>query len=134
MAGELVAWARVHPHDFALMYGTPVPGYSAPPETVGAAALVAAPFFRVLAEAPADLPAADSPVEILSPGLRAQAAAFSTGVEPAPSPARVVALFAAFAQLVGLITLELGGHLVGSFDPADEFAAHVIRSLGQALD
>ena len=28
------AWARAHPHDYALLYGSPVPGYAAPQDTI----------------------------------------------------------------------------------------------------
>src|SRR5215467_13783584 len=31
------AWALVHPHEYALLYGSPVPGYRAPEETIGPA-------------------------------------------------------------------------------------------------
>src|SRR3954447_22391926 len=34
------AWALTHPHEYALLYGSPVPGYTAPPDTVPAAARV----------------------------------------------------------------------------------------------
>ena len=27
-------WAIEHPHDYALLYGTPIPGYAAPEDTV----------------------------------------------------------------------------------------------------
>ena len=31
------AWAVANPHEYALVYGSPVPGYRAPPDTVPAA-------------------------------------------------------------------------------------------------
>ncbi len=31
------AWALDRPHEFALLYGSPVPGYAAPPDTIGPA-------------------------------------------------------------------------------------------------
>src|SRR4051812_10674543 len=34
------AWALAHPHEYALLYGSPVPGYAAPADTVPAAARV----------------------------------------------------------------------------------------------
>ena len=33
-------WARANPHEYALIYGSPVPGYQAPRDTVGPAARV----------------------------------------------------------------------------------------------
>jgi len=41
-------WARDHPHEYALLYGSPVPGYSAPQDTVPAAARVAVVLGRVV--------------------------------------------------------------------------------------
>src|SRR6188472_658153 len=38
-AGRAVrTWAVAHPHEFALLYGSPVPGYEAPPDTIAPAA------------------------------------------------------------------------------------------------
>jgi AcrR family transcriptional regulator len=34
-------WALTHPHEYALLYGSPVPGYSAPQDTTGPAGRVA---------------------------------------------------------------------------------------------
>ena len=34
------AWAHAHPHEYGLLYGSPVPGYAAPPDTIPAAARV----------------------------------------------------------------------------------------------
>ena len=35
-------WALAHPHEYALVYGSPVPGYQAPEQTIGPASRVAA--------------------------------------------------------------------------------------------
>ena len=47
LGSALRDWALARPHEFQLIYGTPVPGYVAPPETIPAAAAVAAPFLDV---------------------------------------------------------------------------------------
>lgn len=44
-------WALEHPHQYALVYGTPVPGYAAPAETVGAAVRLWGVVARVLVAA-----------------------------------------------------------------------------------
>src|ERR1700685_3333133 len=44
-------WALAHPHEYALIYGSPVPGYRAPEATIGPAARVPLAFARVLAAA-----------------------------------------------------------------------------------
>jgi AcrR family transcriptional regulator len=43
--------ALAHPHEYALLHGSPVPGYSAPQDTVGPAMRDALVFGRVIADA-----------------------------------------------------------------------------------
>src|SRR6476619_476241 len=45
------AWALAHPHEYALLYGSPVPGYQAPEDTVPAASRVGVVLGRILADA-----------------------------------------------------------------------------------
>jgi AcrR family transcriptional regulator len=47
------AWALVHPHEYALLYGSPVPGYRAPEATIGPASRVTEGFVAQLREAAA---------------------------------------------------------------------------------
>lgn len=106
----LRAWARSVPHEFQLIYGTPIPGYVAPPETVPAAAAVAEPFLRL---APRSAPDAfDDPV------LADQFGALGTTF-PDADGAGLAAVLAELAALIGFISLELSGHFVGTADPAD---------------
>src|ERR1700722_18203747 len=44
-------WARARPHEYALIYGSPVPGYEAPPQTVAPAGRVPMVLGGLLAEA-----------------------------------------------------------------------------------
>ncbi len=48
------AWARAHPHEYALLYGSPVPGYQAPRDTVPAASRVGVVLGRILGDAARD--------------------------------------------------------------------------------
>ena len=110
-------WAIDRPHEFQLIYGTPIPGYVAPPETVPAAAAVAAPFLEVAKGVGAP--------PFARPALVRQMSAFVevTG----GSGEATAAVVAELGALVGLVTLELGGHLVGSADPADELFRALLR-------
>lgn len=121
LAAALRDWARSAPHEFQLIYGTPVPGYQAPPETVPAAAAVAAPFLQVGEYASVQgfrsrrLTSQMDALVDLVPGLQRSVAA---------------AILAELAALVGAVSLELAGHLVGSADPADHlFDALVERQV-----
>ncbi len=104
------SWARSRPHEFQLIYGTPLPGYVAPPETVPAAAAVAAHFLRVGAAAPV----AGFGGELLR-GQMGDLVADGLAGESSGA----AAVLAELAALVGFVTLELGGHLVGTADPGD---------------
>jgi AcrR family transcriptional regulator len=44
-------WALAHPHEYALIYGSPVPGYSAPETTIPAAARVGVLLIGIVRDA-----------------------------------------------------------------------------------
>ena len=126
-------WARSNPHEYALIYGSPVPGYRAPEATIGPAARVPLAFVGIIrgALAAGEFTAVDEALPVtgvlaeqadeLSAALaRSAAAAESPGL---PLDALVRAVIA-WAQLFGMISFELFGQFVGSFEPADALFAH----------
>jgi AcrR family transcriptional regulator len=140
-------WALERPHEYALIYGSPVPGYRAPEATIGPAARVPLAFVGVLADAIADgeiaVPAdgevaAPAPApERLTGELAEQATALqaalaldasAVGANAVP-PAMLVRGVIAWTQLFGMISFELFGQFVGSFEPADAFFAHAAGEL-----
>lgn len=110
-------WGREFPHEFQLIYGTPVPGYVAPPDTVPAAESVAQFFMSVAA--PARIPGFEAPRLV----RQMRPYADSAGLEPSG----VAATIAEIAALVGFISLELAGHFVGTADPADHLYAALLQ-------
>src|SRR5918992_932508 len=44
-------WARAQPHRYALLYGSPVPGYAAPDDTVSSAARITGAILAILHDA-----------------------------------------------------------------------------------
>ncbi len=122
LATRLRAWAVEFPHEFQLVYGTPIPGYAAPPETIPAAAAVARGFLEAGARRPVE--------GFGDPELTAQLTMVVEAV-PGVQAAGVAAVLAELAALVGFVGLELSGHFVGLADPADRlFAALVERQVG----
>jgi AcrR family transcriptional regulator len=103
-------WARSVPHEFQLIYGTPIPGYRAPPETIPAAAAVVAPFLAVAG--------GSTPSAFRAPVLMGQFQALADDL-PGANPAGVAAVVTELAALVGFVGLELAGHFVGVADPGD---------------
>jgi AcrR family transcriptional regulator len=125
-------WARANPHEYALIYGSPVPGYRAPPETVGPAGRVALVIGGVLTDAwRADRrrPAAGADRATLTQPLAGQAERVAMVIAPGV-PAPVVArTMIAWTQLFGMISFELFGQLVGSADPADAFFSYAVDQM-----
>ena len=48
LAGAIRSWAFAHPHDYSLVYGSPVPGYRAPPATIAPAERVSLVALRII--------------------------------------------------------------------------------------
>nr|WP_042191954.1 TetR/AcrR family transcriptional regulator [Kibdelosporangium sp. MJ126-NF4]CEL20394.1 Transcriptional regulator, TetR family [Kibdelosporangium sp. MJ126-NF4]CTQ97619.1 Transcriptional regulator, TetR family [Kibdelosporangium sp. MJ126-NF4] len=120
-------WARAHPHEYSLIYGSPIPGYQAPQDTVAAAARVPLLLLRILDEA--ELKPAFDAAAPLPPGLAAQLAELD--IEPEMDPELLSRAIVVWSQLFGMLSFELFGQFVGSVNPTDAFFAHAI---GQMAD
>src|SRR6478609_7348364 len=126
-------WALAHPQEYALIYGSPVPGYRAPQATIDPAARIPIAVFRPqldgwragVVNMPDDLP--------LTAGLTGQLEAVAAAVAPDLPPAMVGAAIRIWIQLFGMISFELFGHLVGSVDPADEFFEREVDAMAARL-
>jgi AcrR family transcriptional regulator len=102
-------WAIEHPHEYALIYGSPVPGYRAPQDTIGPATRLTMVLGRILQDGAATLAPTDSsppaPAAVLADATRLRDAAFPG----APVDLMVRGLIAR-THLFGAISLELFGH------------------------
>ncbi|MEO5901588.1 MAG: TetR-like C-terminal domain-containing protein, partial [Ilumatobacteraceae bacterium] len=104
------SWAIANPHEWALLYGTPVPGYAAPQDTIDPAALAPLAFLRVVAESVAAGTVRSIPTT-LPRGVRADFAKLrGDAVLDVPDDVLARAL-GAWAALFGSVNLELFGHL-----------------------
>ncbi|GAA5111493.1 TetR/AcrR family transcriptional regulator [Pseudonocardia adelaidensis] len=100
-------WAVAHPHEYALIYGSPVPGYAAPEVTVGPAARVGVVLCRVLADGVASGVVDSGPDgagDVLAPHI-----AEDLGLPPELAARAVLA----WSSLFGGISFELFGHTHG---------------------
>jgi AcrR family transcriptional regulator len=100
-------WAVAHPHEYALIYGTPVPGYAAPEATIAPAARVALVLCRVLADA---LAAGTLTVEVNDAPEAAAALAGDVATGLGLPPAVAARAVLAWSSLYGAISFELFGH------------------------
>ena len=130
-AGRAVrGWALAHPADYALVYGSPVPGYHAPPErTVGPATRVPSLLTVLLHDievAGAALPVGElPPPRALLPDLKA----ISKQMDATVAPELLARGLAAWMALFGMVSFELFGQLHNVIDARDAHFEHQLRRL-----
>jgi AcrR family transcriptional regulator len=126
-------WALAHPHEYGLIFGSPIPGYTAPPGTV-------APASRV------PLQLGDLLVDLMSEG------AYEVGAYPEPSAAVQHALdpvqavmpagvpsdllvrgLMAWTYLFGALSFEVFGHRHNVISDHAAFFDHEVRRLASML-
>ena len=121
-------WAVEHPHEYALVFGAPVPGYAAPEDgpTHEAGMRFGAVFLEVFSAVHATTHFSAPPVEHRTPELEAALSAWKDGPAPLP-PGAMQVFLACWSRLHGMISLEVFGHLgwVGLSEPEDLFRAHI---------
>ncbi|MGZ8770472.1 MAG: TetR/AcrR family transcriptional regulator [Aeromicrobium sp.] len=132
-------WALSHPGDYALLYGSPVPGYAAPQDTIPAATRVTLALVRIVTDAHeggADIRPAPANVPVGVESLMQDALDYlgALGITPA-GPAAEIALrsISAWSAIFGTISFELFGHLVGSVSDYDAYFQQVIIRLTDDL-
>ena len=129
-------WALATPSLYALVYGSPVPGYAAPPETVVPATRVTQRLAALVQDA---LASGDSTVgppalDAAAPVSREAAQGLSPLVEflgPGTSPEWAVRALMAWTWLFGAVSFELFGQLTGAVLAGDReqvFDAEVERA------
>ncbi|MET7730095.1 TetR/AcrR family transcriptional regulator [Streptomyces sp. NPDC005402] len=125
-------WSLDHPHEYALIYGSPVPGYTAPQTTVPPAARVGLLLIGIVRDAHhgpgglAELPAV--------PGeLHAEADRIATDLAPDLPSQAAAALVVAWAQLFGLVGFELFGQFNRVVEEREPFFRYAVRGLGRGV-
>ena len=151
-------WAVARPHEYALIYGSPVPGYRAPQETIAPASRAGLMLGHLLTDAWASRAIrgtngaaagsggrgsasgsrgsasggsdCDGAADAPMPPLLAeQAAALAAAIAPAvPGPVVLRGLIA-WTQLFGMISFELFGQFAGVAEPADDFFRYAVEQM-----
>jgi AcrR family transcriptional regulator len=149
VCGAVRSWALAHPHEYALIYGSPVPGYQAPQATIASAIRVARVMGGIVAGAstgPRDAgpgAAMPGPASATTPGgpatsptpaplpspLAEQTAIVADAIAPGVPGPEIARGVIAWTQLFGMVSFELFGQFVGTFDPADSFFEHAVEQM-----
>lgn len=119
-------WALANPAEYALLYGSPVPGYKAPQDTVPAALRAPAVLGRILADghasgalapAAATAPAAARLTGAVRADLKRAADAIAPGL---PEDLLMLGL-TGWVQLFGVVSFELFGQFNNVIDARAEY-------------
>jgi AcrR family transcriptional regulator len=125
-------WALAHPHEYALVYGSPVPGYRAPEETIGPASRAAAVFGAIVSDAhragAMTEPAACPP---LPQSFRPDAARLLDTVLAGVPDDVAARTLATWAGLFGLVSFELFGQFENVVTDREAFFAYAVSCLGR---
>ena len=120
-------WALEHRNEYGLIYGTPVPGYQAPPETIPAASRISILLARIASDMRSQAgttPPPDSPEP--APALREDLARVRHWISEQGMPSDVpdeliLIVLRGWTELFGCINMELFGHYVGSVENGAAF-------------
>lgn len=101
-------WALAHPHEWALLFGSPVPGFAAPRDTVGPASRLPLLLLGVLTDA-----ATAETGRPLPTAVRADLVELRRQLAIALPEGLLARGLMAWTTLVGAVSFELFGHLHG---------------------
>ncbi|MFF0398863.1 TetR/AcrR family transcriptional regulator [Streptomyces sp. NPDC005248] len=121
-------WALAHPHEYGLIYGSPVPGYTAPQATVGPASRVGFVLIAIVGDAHRTDGLALPP---LAAELRGEAERMAADFAPGLPPAVVPPLVAAWSQLFGLISFEIFGQFNRLVEEREAFFRQAVGELAR---
>lgn len=123
-------WALAHPHEYALIYGSPVPGYTAPQDTVVPASRVGLVLIAVLEDAHREEGLA---LPRLAEELRPEAERIAADIAPGLPPAVAAPLVAAWSQLFGLLSFEIFGQFHRVVEAREVFFRQAVTELARTV-
>jgi AcrR family transcriptional regulator len=133
LATSIRGWALANPHDYALVYGSPVPGYEAPPDTVTPAARVSMVMLRIVGGGVASGQIDPAPTAPVPAAVHADLARLRDLAAPDVPDEVLCRALLVWTGLFGAISYELFGHLHGVIDDNDAFFDHQMRRAGLYL-
>jgi AcrR family transcriptional regulator len=126
VCGATRNWALAHPHEYALIYGSPVPGYQAPEATIEPASRVGLALLSIVRDTHRSGRLTLTP---LVAAARPEAERMAATLADDLPPEAVAALVAAWAQLSGLLSFELFGQFHNVVEDRDAFFTQAARRL-----
>jgi AcrR family transcriptional regulator len=110
-------WAIAHPQEYALIFGSPIPGYQAPQDTIDPASRIPLLILGIVN----DRGEVASEETRIPRSVRADLRTIGEQAAPAAGDAQLARGLMAWSELIGLISFELFGHL---HNVIHDFKAH----------
>ena len=132
-ATALRDWALANRHEYALLYGSPVPGYAAPEDTVAPAMRTPRVFLELMADAEEQRAPLGAPAMPVPRKERSALAPIAESVGRPIGDERLVRAMMAWPMLIGQLTLELFGHLHQGVLDHDVHFAHLVDRVATDL-
>jgi len=126
-------WALASPHEYALIYGSPVPGYQAPQATVASAIRASQVLGGIVADAAGGSDPPQPQAEPLPRALVGQTAIVADAIAPDVDGSLIARALIAWTQLFGMISFELFGQFVGALEPADAFFGYAVDQMADYI-
>lgn len=132
MAESLRAWALQHPSDYGLIFGTPVPGYVAPPDTMAPGRRYTNVLLQLLADAHTAgcVPNVEVPT---TKGIAKEYKQVRSNLGLVLPDEMLLAGFTAWAAMFGAISFELFGHVDAVFNNPGVHYSALADMFGQQL-
>jgi AcrR family transcriptional regulator len=127
LASTVRRWALANPHDYALVYGSPVPGYEAPEDTVTPAGRVSLVMLSIVADGVDRGQIETTAVASIPRPVHADLARLRDLAAPGVPDEVLARALLVWTGLFGAISYELFGHLHGVIEDYDAFFDHQVR-------
>lgn len=143
MSGKFLAaarvfrrWAMAHDREYALVFGTPLPGLDVDPDDFASECgrrfgwTFLALFLELWQKSPFPVPADDE----IDPGLRAQLRKYREGLGVALPLGTLLTFLRCWVRLQGSVSLEVFGHLDFALDDPAPLFELMLRDMAVTLD
>lgn len=130
------SWALEHPHEYSLLYGSPVPGYAAPEQTTVSGTRATRALVSIVADAKRNRQLAarrTAPIDV-GADLAADFATLRSAVDLDVDDTVVLDVLIAWSQLFGLVSFELFNQTRGVVAHHDQLFETAARRLAQLID
>jgi len=126
-------WALAHPAEYALIFGSPVPGYAAPQETTVAASRTPAALIRILADGVSSGALIDPGTGELPNDVRLDISRARDAISPGLPAALLARGSIGWIHLFGAVSFELFGQLNNVIDAREAYFDYQMRQVADLV-